>query len=319
LTNAAAGFPTPTRTLTTQTTATSQTPATISAWEYTGVSTTATTVESSATFQDRIGNTTFHGIYNYSSTRKTSVEFLSNQSYSQSATVSAENTDENTSYSQDGSTEAATAVFAWTRALSAGANMASGGQTPRAAAFSLFSAFAAPSALNSAGLRVGAAGMTVQNLARHDLAAQTAYVAKLTPPFQSWTYTTSGSTVAVSADAKGLSATSSFGPTSSIETQSTSGTWTTSGAAITTASAKSSHNIGGRPALGESMTVARTPGLYATTLGSVSGTTEITSPSTFSQATSAARTAVSALSVAAKNTNSPFVILARNITALPPA
>jgi hypothetical protein len=256
---------------------------------YTGGDISTTTRQTTTTHQGRIGTLTWNATHTESATAQTTFPF------STSKTESAEFggiypqrfeeefddlTDETDVQLSDIKTENGqrdfTTAVTFNRAISQVAGPLTIAATQNQAGSSLSHAFAAASALATPAQIVGAAGVTAKRPI-YTFAARTARA-----PLGAWSYLDGTSSVSASADAAGLSVTTTSGPTTSLITESTSGSWTVGGAAVSRADvgAGMAINMGGVPATGDSLTALYAGGIFSTTDSAGSGTIEVSEAST---------------------------------------
>jgi hypothetical protein len=275
-----AQLPVLTRTLAATTRTTQDYFSTIRESSYTGGDISTTTRQTTTTHQGRVGEMTWNATHTESATAQTTFAFLT------SATDSAdfggiypqqfeENLEANEVLLSDIATENGQrdlkTAATFSRAISQVAGPLFVATTQNQVGSSLSHAFAAASALQAPAQIVGALGVTVKRPA-YIFAARTARA-----PLGAWSYLDSTSSVSASADAAGLSATTTAGPTSSLTTESTSGSWTVGGAAVSRADVGvgMAINMGGVPATGDSLTALYAGGIFSTTNSAGSGTIEV--------------------------------------------
>jgi hypothetical protein len=353
----AAQLPPYTRTLATTTLTTATTEYTNSVSLFTGGDTSETTIWNPTTHADRLSQTTWIGTHFARRVVTTSFPVASQTSFSSTAAeelggewVSTTSTATNT-YTEEitfedepltvtstttitvdtvvnsfGSIEVGTTFFSTTveaqvvsfnRPITVGAALGQLSQAQNQRAMSVFNGHAAPFSLTEPALLVGADGITVRGETSSVFAARTARLPMPMPARQTWSYVDNASTVNVSVNGAGLTASSVYGPTSALSTSTQSGEWTTSGQAISTGSVPFAHrrNMGGRPATGNSATALLLPGVWQTSSGNSSGTFEATAAATQQLGSSAARTAYAGHPIAISG-NNRYVVVPRNSTAL---
>jgi hypothetical protein len=179
----------------------------------------------------------------------------------------------------------------------------------RAGGESYREARAALGSISQAALNVGAAGMTVSF---SDLTFLTVLGARTAaaPASTTWAYVSNSSTVRVSADAVGLTATTRSGTGTDASQTTTSGSWTTQGEPVKLIPAFPARrlNPGGVGATGADLSVTRHAHIYLTSNNSTSGTTSFSEATTSIQPSSAERTAFSVpvLALTGRHTGQPF-------------
>jgi hypothetical protein len=280
-----AQLPVLTRTLAATTRTTQDYFSTIRQSSYTGGDISTTTRQTTTTHQGRIGQMTWNATHTESVTAQTTFAFLT------SATDSAEfggiypqQFEENleayeiqlSDIANENGQRNFTTAATFNRAISHIAEPLAIAATQNQVGSSLSHAFAAASALATPAQIVGAAGVTVKRPV-YVFAARTARA-----PLGAWSYLDGTSSVSASADAAGLSVTTTSGPTTSLITESASGSWTVGGAAVSRANvgAGMAINMGGVPATGDSLTALYAGGIFSTTNSAGSGTIEASEAST---------------------------------------
>jgi hypothetical protein len=281
-----AQLPVRTRTFAATTRTTEEYESAIERSEYTLGDISTTTLETVKTHQGRIGNVTWNATHVESITAETTFEVLLS-GFSSTDTFGAaypqkflEDLDAFEVNLGDIKTEAGegeTAVGAtFDRAITQAAEPLFIEEEQNQCGSSVSHGFAAASALGAVGQIVGASGVTVKR-PRYVFAARTARA-----PLGEWSYLDGTSSVSASADAAGLSATTTAGPTSSLTTESASGAWTIQGAAVSNANVGQGMalNMGGVPATGNSLTAFYAAGIFSTSNSAGSGTVEVSEGST---------------------------------------
>lgn len=274
---------------------------------FTGGDTSTTTIFSTTTHEGRIGSITWNATHRRSTTAKTSFDFSSSYTFATSenftTTVSVTgdiNGDSGLSQTVDATFQRPVSVLASIHAHSATQNQCGS---------SLSFAVAVASNLTSAAQEIGAAGVSVAFPVLVN-AAQTARV-----PLGSWSYVTAGTTVSASAGPASLSVTSRYGPSSGLSAQSTTGAWTVSGQAVSRANLPTGQriNLGGVAPTGTA-TAFYDAGVFSTSDGDTSGTTEVTQARTEIIDPTAARTAYLLASGVFISGGQRYNTAARNIT-----
>jgi hypothetical protein len=246
-------------------------------------------VVTNKTFLGVRGSRTYNATYTRHTTAITVLPFLT----SGTSSTEYETDDGVNSYY---TTEQGGSFAFWQLTRNVNAN-AFGGGAPQDEDYSVFISGMSPlSDVEDIALAVGAAGMTVNAPAAYPKAKQTAFAplgfVGANNVRGTWSYTTAESSISVSADGRGLSATTSR--TDLVST--TSGEWQANGQPVTTVvRSLFVRNVGGVPPAGQAATVTRRAGVFGTTYQGSTGLLNAPDAFTFTQDPEAARSAISPL------------------------
>jgi hypothetical protein len=226
---------------------------------YTGGDVSTTTIFTTTTHQEQIGDITWNATHRQSTTALTLFSFET----ANTATGLTEFIDGEVAY-----TETNTVTFE--RPITIGAQIHAPFISQDQCGSSLSFAVAAASNVSSVGRSINADPISV----KFPPSVNVALTARA--PLGQWSYVTDGTTVSASAGPAGLSVSSSFGPSSAITTTSTEAAWAIGGSAVSRANLPFLQriNLGGTPPTGAA-TAFYNAGVFSTTNESASGTVEI--------------------------------------------